>query len=112
MVKFKKCLVIGVPGGVTKGLEKWAAKSDIQINQNTTLPVTKRLLKKYQNLKEKDTLDIFFLARTRVNIRKQHHLEKNTILTEVKMIIISNIILEKTNLELQQIHKYKYTKTK
>ena len=47
MVKFEKCLVIGVPGGVTKGLEKWAAKSDIQINQKTTLSVTKRLLKKY-----------------------------------------------------------------
>ena len=47
MVKFEKCLVTGVPGGVTKGLEKWAAKSDIQINQKTTLSVTKRLLKKY-----------------------------------------------------------------
>ena len=55
---------------------------------------------------------IFSGSNNRVNIRKQHHLEKNTILTEVKMIIISNIILEKTNLELQQIHKYKYTKTK
>lgn len=73
----------------------------------------KKIVKEVLELKgERYSWYIFSGSNNRDNIRKQHHLEKNTILTEVKMIIISNIILEKTNLELQQIHKYKYRKTK
>ena len=109
IVKFEKCLVIGVPGGVTKSLEKWAAHSD----KSKDYSIRNNKIVKVLELKgERYSWYIFSGSNNRANIPKQHHLEKNTILTEVIMIIISNIILEKTNSELQQINKYKYTKTK
>ena len=59
-------IVTGALGGVTKSLEKWAGKFDIQMNlplmQKTALWGTTTLLKKILELKGEKYSDIFFLS--------------------------------------------------